>query len=130
PDHWQARLIIDGAVFTSRLTKWDEQFDGLPPHRVATQLYYSLSFYTLEPPPDGNTFVHDISSTLEKKMASIRAYATQFGPEKQSIFGRVEAMAHAFGSAAGFEAGERLSSPRALGVTDAVAMVAAAKSEG
>lgn len=123
PDHWQARLIIDGAVFSSRLTKWDAEFGGLAPHRITAQLYYSLSFYSLEPPPDGNTFVHDISSTLEKKMASIRAYETQFPPEKQSIFGRVEAMAHAYGTAAGFQAGERFSSPRVLGVTDAMALV-------
>ena len=33
PDHYQAMLITDAAVFYSRLTKWDEHFDGLPgPH--------------------------------------------------------------------------------------------------
>ena len=30
PDHYQAMLITDAAVFYSRLTKWDEHFDGLP----------------------------------------------------------------------------------------------------
>ena len=30
PDHYQAMLITDAAVFYSRLTKWDEYFDGLP----------------------------------------------------------------------------------------------------
>ena len=29
PDHYQAMLITDAAVFYSRLTKWDEYFDGL-----------------------------------------------------------------------------------------------------
>ena len=32
PDHWQAMQITDAAVFYSRLTKWDEQFRGWPPH--------------------------------------------------------------------------------------------------
>src|SRR5262245_46420112 len=30
PDHYQAMLITDAAVFYARLTKWDESFDGLP----------------------------------------------------------------------------------------------------
>lgn len=118
PDHWQARQIIDAGVFYSRLTKWDDHFDGLPVHRVQSQLYYSLSFYSLEPPIDGNRFVVDISSTFEKKMQSIRAYQTQFPPEKQGLFDRVRAMAACYGETAGFKAGETLSSPRTIGVRD------------
>ena len=36
PDHYQAMLITDAAVFYSRLTKWDQHFDGLPTHTIAT----------------------------------------------------------------------------------------------
>lgn len=118
PDHWQAMQITDAAVFYSRLTKWDDRFDGLPPHRIDAQLYYFLAFYSLEPPAIGNDFVVDISSTFDKKMAAIRCYETQFPAEKQSIFPRVESMNRSFGAAAGFEAGERLASPRVLGVSD------------
>ncbi|MEO1495776.1 MAG: PIG-L family deacetylase [Planctomycetota bacterium] len=118
PDHWQAAQITDAAVFYSRLTKWDDQFEDLPPHRIAAQLYYSLAFYTLEPPAGGNDFVVDIGSTLETKLAAIRVYETQFPPEKQQLFGRVEAMNRAYGAAAGFDAAERLASPRTIGVTD------------
>ena len=32
PDHWQAMQITDAAVFYSKLTKWDDEFAGLPPH--------------------------------------------------------------------------------------------------
>ena len=32
PDHYQASLIIEAAVFYSKLTKWDQYFDGLPPY--------------------------------------------------------------------------------------------------
>jgi len=123
PDHWQARQIIDAGVFYSRLTKWDDQFDHLPPHRIDAQLYYSLQFYSLQPPTDGNQFVADISSTLEKKMSSIRAYATQFPPEKQGILKKVESMALALGAAAGYEAGESLSSPRVLATGDVMQQV-------
>ena len=30
PDHWQAVQITDAAIFYSRLSKWDEYFDGMP----------------------------------------------------------------------------------------------------
>ncbi|QDU54912.1 PIG-L family deacetylase [Aeoliella mucimassa] len=123
PDHWQAVQITEAAVFYSRLTKWDERFDHLPPHKIDSLVFYSLNFYSLEPPPQGNSFVMDISSTYEKKIASIRAYATQFPPEKQHIFARLDAMAHYFGEAAGFERGERLASPRAVGVRDLMGLV-------
>ncbi len=118
PDHWQAMQLTEAAVFTSRLTKWDDQFDHLPPHTIAGLLYYSLDFNSLTPPPQANSFVVDIGSSFEKKMASIRAYQTQFPPAKQSLFGRVESMARYFGQAAGFEFGEQLASPRAIGVRD------------
>jgi len=118
PDHWQAMQITDAAVFYSRLTKWDEHFDGLPTHTISGQLYYSLTFYTLEPPAIGNDFVVDIGTTLETKLAAIRCYETQFPPEKRQIFERVESMNRWFGHTAGFAAGERLASPRAIGVTD------------
>ena len=42
PDHYQAMLITDAAVFYSRLTKWDEYFDGLPTHTIANQLSFPI----------------------------------------------------------------------------------------
>ena len=42
PDHWQAMQITDAAVFYSRLTKWDDKFDNLPPHVIGRQLYCLL----------------------------------------------------------------------------------------
>ena len=44
PDHWQAMQITDAAVFYSRLTKWDDHFDGLPVHAVSRQMYFRLAF--------------------------------------------------------------------------------------
>ena len=117
PDHWQAMQITDAAVFYARLTKWDEHFNGLPPHRIDAQLYYTLAFYNLAPGEASGRLVNDISATLEKKLASVRCYATQFPPEKQHIYGRLDSWARHLGEVAGFAAGELLTSPRPLGTS-------------
>src|SRR3989442_10952632 len=57
PDHYQAMLITDAAVFYARLTKWDEYFDGLPPHSVASQVYFTLALRSLELPESSGCFV-------------------------------------------------------------------------
>ena len=115
PDHWQAMQITDAAVFYSRLTKWDA-FDGLPVHTIARQLWYPLDLHGNHGPTDPGTFVFDISETLDVKLAAIRAYQTQFPPEKDRVFQMVEHQARYFGVAAGFAAGELLITPRAVGV--------------
>ena len=111
PDHWQAMQITDAAIFYSRLTKWDEYFDGLPVHRVKKQLYYSLMFNGDFAGVGPMQVVHDITDTFETKMESIRCYATQFPPAKQQVFEKVEHLAKAVGLAAGVGAGEVLTSP-------------------
>ncbi|MCA9079000.1 MAG: PIG-L family deacetylase [Planctomycetaceae bacterium] len=120
PDHWQAKQIIDAAVFYSRLTKWDAEFDQLPVHTIRQQLWYPLGFSTLHMPDGPGTFVHDISGTLELKLESIRAYATQFPPQKERIFRLVESQARFIGETCGFAAGELLICPKPLGVQDLV----------
>ncbi len=118
PDHWQAMQITDAAVFYSRLTKWDDQFDGLPVHTIAKQLYFRLAFEpaTLDGFP--SHFTVDITETLETKLASIRCYQTQFPPAKESVFDRVRGAAIHSGAAAGFHAGEVFVSTRPLGTTE------------
>ncbi|MGB6042824.1 MAG: PIG-L family deacetylase [Pirellulales bacterium] len=123
PDHWQAMQITDAAVFYSRLTKWDAQFADLPVHTIACQLYYSLAFQSLELPAAAGHFVVDISATLEKKMASIACYETQFPPEKSHVLERVRGAALHFGTAAGFAAGELFHTTRTLGTADPLKFV-------
>ena len=118
PDHWQAVQIVDAAVFYARLTKWDEQFDHLPPHVISAQLYYTLLATSPAPLAGLAHFVSDISDTLDQKMAAIRCYATQFPPHKEYVFTRVRAMAEQHGVSAGFAAGELLASPRNFGTRD------------
>ncbi len=118
PDHFQAMQITDAAVFYSRLTKWDVHFDHLPVHPIAGYLYYTLAFHTMTPPAAPGHLVVDISDTLEKKLAAIKCYATQFPPAKAHVFERVRAIALHCGSAAGYVAGELFSSPKVLGTRD------------
>lgn len=120
PDHWQAMLITDAAVFYSRLTKWDAQFDNLPVHTISALLYYTLGFSNLNLPLAAGHLVVDIGDTLETKIAAIRCYQTQFAARKEFIYDRVKAAAIHDGTAAGFDAGEVLASTRALGTRDLV----------
>ncbi len=124
PDHWQTRQICDAAVFYSRLTKWDDHFSGIAPHKIERQYYYLLSFDALvnhDDATEGHSIVQDISSTLERKLASIRCYRTQFPAEKEYLFRRVESLAFTTGQSAGFVAGERLISAQAIGTTNLLA---------
>ena len=121
PDHYQAMLITDAAVFYSRLTKWDEYFDGLPVHSVTSQFGFAIPIHSLEAPSDiSGTFIADISGCLDQKIEAIRAYKTQFPPSKSKIFGAVEAMNRYHGLTAGFDAGELFLTYRSIGIDDLI----------
>ncbi len=118
PDHYQAMLITDAAVFYSRLTKWDEYFDGLPTHTIVNQLSFPIALHGLDLPEASGYIVADIGSTLEVKLEAIRAYQTQFPASKAGIFRAVEAMNRYQGLTAGFEAGEVFMTYRSVGIDD------------
>jgi N-acetylglucosamine malate deacetylase 1 len=118
PDHYQAMLITDAAVFYSRLTKWDEHFDGLPVHTIANQLSFPIALHGLDLPEASGYIVADIGSTLALKLEAVRAYATQFPATKAGIFGAIETMNRYHGLTAGFEAGEIFMTYRSVGIDD------------
>ena len=120
PDHYQAMLITDAAVFYSRLTKWDEHFDGLPVHSISTQLGFPIALHGLDLPEAAGYIVADIGTTLAVKIEAVRAYATQFPASKAGIFGAIETMNRYQGMSAGFEAGELFFTYRAVGVDDLI----------
>ncbi|MCE9607824.1 MAG: PIG-L family deacetylase [Planctomycetia bacterium] len=118
PDHWQAMLITEAAVFYSRLTKWDEHFDGIPVHTVPRLMYYTLNWGSLGLPPGAGHVVVDITDTLDIKLASVKCYETQFPPAKAHVFDRVRGFAMQQGQAAGFAAGELFTSTGMIGTKD------------
>lgn len=117
PDHWQAMQITDAAVFYAKLTKWDEHFDGLPPLVIPALLHCYLIDQEEALSRPGR-IIADISDTLQLKLAAIRCYKTQFPPEKEHVFQRVEATAQFLGQASRVEAAELLTSPRPVPVSD------------
>ena len=121
PDHWQATQITEAAIFYSRLTKWDEYFDGLPVHTISRQVNYSLFFESDWSGSGPKQFVFDISESIEKKIEAVKCYKTQFPPEKEYIYDRIRALASAVGLSAGFNYGEVLSSTRTLGTRNLAA---------
>jgi LmbE family N-acetylglucosaminyl deacetylase len=123
PDHWQAMQITDAAVFYSRLTKWDEHFDSLPVHAIQAQVYFRLAFEPEILSGYPSNFTVDISETLEKKIAAIRCYQTQFPAGKAHVFDRIRGAAMLAGAAANFAAGETFVSTRPIGTLDLVKTV-------
>jgi len=122
PDHHQASLIVEAAVFYSRLTKWDEHFDQLPVHRVERYLTGYVGFRTFAPPPAAGIVV-DISDSLEQKMEAIACYQTQFPPERALALDRFRIFSQHQGMAAGFGAGEVLLNPMAWGTRDLMGLL-------
>ena len=118
PDHYQAMLITDAAVFYSRLTKWDEHFDGLPVHTVSNQLGFPIALHGLDLPDASGYIVADIGATLGVKIDAVRCYTTQFPASKAGIFRAIETMNRYHGLTAGFEAGELFMTYRSVGVDD------------
>ncbi len=117
PDHYQAMLITDAAIFYSRLTKWDEHFDGLPVHTIPRQLYFRLAVEPNLIPTNAYHTLVDISETLETKLQSIECYRTQF-EHKADIFQRVRSSAIVTGSLASVAAAETFAAARPFAVDD------------
>jgi N-acetylglucosamine malate deacetylase 1 len=116
PDHYQAELIAEAAIFYARLTKWEEHFGGLPPCSQPALMYYLFGMRSLGP-AEPNCVVVDIGDSLQTKLAAVACYQTQFGP-RMEILERIRVVNQQQGQAAGFAAGEAFASPSPLGVRD------------
>lgn len=117
PDHWQAMQITDAAIFYSRLTKWDEHFDGLAVHSIPRHLYFRLAVEPDAIPGNSHHLIVDISDTIDQKIASVECYQTQFA-HKRSIIDRVRAAATVTGAAAGKIAGESFAAAKPFAVNN------------
>ena len=122
PDHYQAMLITEAAVFYSKLTKWEAHFGDLPPYNVPAYMHYFLAYRQLSPVAVGG-IVFDIGQALESKIAAVACYQTQFPPERAHLFDRLRRFAEQQGMAAGFAAGEVLAAPVALGTRDLIGLL-------
>ena len=100
PDHYQSQLIVDAAIFYSRLSKWSNRFDGLPAWRIDHTFYY----YTARELIQTNLplqFIVDISKQFERKKQALLAYKSQFRAHPSynpPIIDWIEGMGRYFGS--------------------------------
>lgn len=117
PDHYQAMLTTDAAVFYSRLSKWEEHFGDLVPHVIPRQLYFTLAFHALPTVPPASHFVVDCGETIDTKIEAIACYESQFAARPE-ILDRLRSIAAQAGIVAGYKAGELLVCPRTLGTAD------------
>jgi N-acetylglucosamine malate deacetylase 1 len=101
PDHYTCSILGYEACFLAGLKKLD--VNGAP-HRPFKIIYATL-YYDIRP-----TFVVDISTQFEQKLASIFAYKSQFSdqeagkdlfPAHDEIRARVESMARFYGALGG-----------------------------
>lgn len=88
---------------------------------IGRQLYCLLGYpLSAAPVPSGQVLV-DITETMARKIAAIRCYKTQFPPEKEHLFERVDAADRYLGRSAGVAAAEMLLSPRPIVMKDLMA---------
>lgn len=122
PDHYQGQLLVEAARFYSQLTKWDDRFEGTPPHRI-DWLWYRPTPISAELTHWHSTFVVDISDVYEAKVAAISAYQSQFPPQRLArLLHRVRASDAAEGGRCGFEYGELFALPHPTPLPDPLAL--------
>jgi len=124
PDHYQGQLITEAARFYSQLTKWDERFDGTAPHRLDHLAYRPIPL-AAEQHHFPSTFVVDITATIQKKLAAIQCYASQFEDERfERLKHYVLSTAGVEGAQCGYRYGELYALPRPIGTKDMANLLA------
>lgn len=128
PDHHQGHMLVEASRFYSQLTKWDERFDNTKPFRVPHLVYAPVPF-DAELRQWQSSFVVDITDTIEQKMKSIAAYASQFdGPRLAKVQHYVKGYNAAMGGRCGFAYGEFFALPHPVPVLDMMQLMNKGKS--
>jgi bacillithiol biosynthesis deacetylase BshB1 len=77
PDHGHCARLVEEAIFSAGIKKFETEGTH-PPHKVKNLYFYMINgFHT----PD---FLVDISSFIDKKIASLEAYESQFVKSPES----------------------------------------------
>ena len=118
PDHYQAMQITDAAVFYSRLTKWDEHFDGLPVHTINNQLSFVISHARSGFTPGLGVHRGRYRQYAEGKAGRRSCLCDAVPGDEGGDLQRIETMNRYHGLTAGFEAGELFMTHRTVGVDD------------
>jgi N-acetylglucosamine malate deacetylase 1 len=121
PDHYRAAEIGYEACFLAGLKKIDQYTEPHRPHKII----YSSIYANVTP-----SFVVDITRHFEKRMESLFAYHSQYGPVKEgdSLFPdepeireRLAAIARFYGNLIGVKYGEPFAVKETMRIDDIVA---------
>jgi bacillithiol biosynthesis deacetylase BshB1 len=122
PDHGRASLLVEESAFLAGLIKWQQSGVEAQAWRPKA-IYKYMQFVHFKP-----DFVYDISHTVDQKMETIRAHASQFwNPDSEEpatliasreFFNSITARSAEFGLQGGFEHGEPFQVIRTPGVKD------------
>lgn len=112
PDHVAAAALAEAARFYAKLTKTAMPGEPFYPRRV---LHFLSTHYRLAVTP---SVVLDVSPYFETKMRAVRAYASQFGAERQNewIFELIRVENQYFGGLVGVRYGEPFVSREPIGL--------------
>jgi LmbE family N-acetylglucosaminyl deacetylase len=122
PDHYHAAELGYEACFLAGLKKLDEYSEAHRPYKII----YSSIYAHVTP-----SFVVDISSQFERRMAALLSYRSQYGggaeggelfPEEGEIRERLGAIARFYGNLIGVKYGEPFVVKETLMVEDVVTM--------
>lgn len=123
PDHRRAGELVTDAAYYAGLRKLETKH---PAHRPQQTIYFSTAI------AHAPTFVVDVTATMEKRRAAIRAFSSQFhdpsstAPQtmlsQQSFLDSVDARARYFGFMIGVDFGEGFVSMRPPRIDDPVAV--------
>jgi bacillithiol biosynthesis deacetylase BshB1 len=102
PDHVAAATLCEAARFYGKLTKTTLPGEPYMPPRI---LHFFSTHYRLHPDP---AFVFGISGYVDRRLTAIRAYTSQFGPERgnEGFFEDLRMWNRYFGDLIGRESGE------------------------
>jgi bacillithiol biosynthesis deacetylase BshB1 len=78
PDHRHCATLVEEAVFSSGIRRYEDH-QGLPSHKVNRVYYYMINGFHK---PD---FVVDISDYMDDKLKALKAYASQFVGNNDSV---------------------------------------------
>jgi bacillithiol biosynthesis deacetylase BshB1 len=78
PDHGHCAKLVEEAVFSSAIRRYEDE-QQLPAHRVDSLYFYMINGFHRP------NFVVDISETIDQKLASLRAYESQFQRADDSV---------------------------------------------
>jgi N-acetylglucosamine malate deacetylase 1 len=115
PDHGSCARLVEEAVFSAAVRKYDED-DSLKPHRPSALHFYMINGFHK---PD---FAIDVSEVMQKKINALNAYESQFmkvastfdTPLVNGYIESVEARERLFGKEVGVEFAEGFMSKKTM----------------